>query len=105
MNTVFEILQNDDKNEGRGPYSTTNIYFSTKEEALKFVRSNYYANKYGVMGTPGGEYDIREKSMVFRIWTTVEEFLANSPEMKKAELLKRAHEIFTTEELKILGVK
>ena len=50
---IYQILENMEKNEGRGPVRGLNIYFEKEFEAVQFVKSKYYADKYGVMGMPG----------------------------------------------------
>ncbi len=50
---IYRVYINSDRTEGRGPMSPTDVAFINKADAIEYVKSPEYANKYGVMGTPG----------------------------------------------------
>lgn len=46
----FQILYDEDSNEGRGRMLPLDIAFTTESEAVKYVLSPAYYEQYGVMG-------------------------------------------------------
>ena len=87
----YMTTYNTDQTEGRGSRVDTGIAFLDKTEALRFVQSGYYRRNYGIMGTPGGEYDIREVKTT--IYKSYEDFmkvgLPEIREKRKQELLSK----------------
>jgi len=56
----YVAIYNSDSTEGRGVTLRTPFYFRKREDAEKFVETEYYARKYGVWGNPGSKYDVQE---------------------------------------------
>ncbi len=50
----YEVMQNMDSTEGRGPIKGTGIAFETKDAAIEFCNSKRY-EKYAVMGVVSGK--------------------------------------------------
>jgi hypothetical protein len=104
-NILYQITYNSDGTEGRGKTVRMNIYFEDKADALIFVKSKYYSRKYGVMGTPGCEYDIKsvsEESLVPNIYKNVYEFEDEAGErisQTREEVLKEKFNKMSKEEL------
>ncbi len=97
----FRVTANRDATEGRGAIFDTPFAFWSRSEALKFVKSKYYAHKYGVMGYEGGEYDIKTVATDIRIFDSCEEALES---VSKETLVKKALAKLTVEEQRILGL-
>ncbi len=56
MQSFYEVTENMDKTEGRGPTRGTGIAFRIKEDAIEFVLSKHY-KKFACMGVnPGSNY-------------------------------------------------
>ena len=98
----WRVTANSDTCEGRGPCFDTPFAFYSEAEALKFAQSKYYANKYGVMGTPGSKYDIREVKTRIKIFRTCDEALE---EVSDEAVRTRALAKLTSEEIRVLGLK
>jgi len=76
-NKLFQITYNSDDIEGRGREMLLNIYFEEEAEAMKFITSKYYSEKYGVMGSQGSKYDIKTvatQSLVPNIYKNINDF-------------------------------
>jgi hypothetical protein len=87
--TYYEITQNTDQTEGRGGSVTTGIFFWKKPDALEFVKSYRY-QPFGVMGTTGSQYDIRERTTKLpRIYESLEEYDKAHPSKEKLAKVKR----------------
>lgn len=77
---VFRPTYNSDSTEGRGHTINLDFCFEEKEDALKFVTSEYYAKNYGVWNNKGSEYDIKEVEVkegypfTVKIYKSYEEF-------------------------------
>jgi hypothetical protein len=85
----YEITKNSDSIEGRGVTMTTGIYFWKKSDALAFVESYRYASRFGIMGTRGNEYDIREKTTRLpTIYESLEEYDEANPDPETLKKLK-----------------
>ncbi len=97
---MYQITYNADSNEGRGPRVKTDIIFKDQYDALNFVKSDYYAEEYGVMSCRGNEHDISFYTPP-NIYSNIEMFekahgviITNAKEAKKArvvELKKFSH--------------
>jgi hypothetical protein len=99
MKTVigFQITYNSDKTEGRGSTRLTDIVFENKDDALTFVGSKEYAKKYGVMGSKGSRYDVKEVELNF--YSSMSDFNEREVELKEHALSK-----LTKKEKEILGL-
>jgi len=70
MKTMFAVMGNTDTTEGRGRYFVICLT-ENRQLALDIVRSDEYADRYGIMGFPGEEHNVRE----FRVVHGLDEFL------------------------------
>lgn len=96
--SVYGVYCSADRTEGRGPSVHTGLCFRSKSEAQKYVRSQDYANRYGVMGTTGSDFDVR--AMVLYIMDTVEDLNAS----RKEEARQKALAKLTEEDKQALGL-
>ena len=101
----YEITQNSDSTEGRGATVTTGIYFWKHEDALAFVKSDRYC-RFGVMGTPGNEYDISKKTTKLpKIYSSLAEYDETNPNGETLKRIKKeALAKLTDAEKKALGL-
>ncbi len=99
---VFAIMANADQVEGRGASYFTGIAFTWRVDALAFVNSEMYANKWGVMGTKGDKLDVRE--MTIAIFDSYIECKDNFESVLNAEARERALAKLTPEDRKVLGL-
>ena len=60
---LYQITYNEDDNAGAGRTIFMDLYFTTKSSAKKYIESKYYADRYGVQGCKGNDYDIRTVNM------------------------------------------
>ena len=91
----FEVTQDTDKDEGRGRRISTGIAFKKRKDAITFVESQEYADRFGIMGTPGYDSDVRE--VEFLIFDSIMDFGVNfrkeeEKRKKKEELKKKEDE-------------
>jgi len=87
--TYYEITQNSDSTEGRGPSITTDVFFWNYNDALEFVASHRY-KKYGVMGTCGSKYDIREKKTALPvIFDSLKDYDEANPNKEELDRLRK----------------
>lgn len=105
MNTItgFAVYYNSDGTEGKGPMVFTGLLFSKKSDAIQFVKSKDYAMKWGVMGTPGSEWDVRP--MEIFSFENYGEFKDNWDYTQKASIAARAKNKLSDEELEALGLE
>lgn len=99
---VYAIMADQDRTEGRGGLYFTGLTFDTKACATKFVQSDLYAQKWGVMGTHGGEYNIRE--MTITMYNSYEEARKKFPEYENAQRRQKALDKLTQEDREALGL-
>lgn len=97
--SFWRAYENADRTEGRGPMRPLKYSFISKEEALAFVGSQYYADTYGVQGTPGDQYSISEEHI------TIYNSAAEALESTKDDIRKNALKKLTTAEKLALGIK
>jgi len=64
MKTMFAVMGNTDTIEGRGG-SFVICLAANHQLALDIVRSDKYADRYGIMGFPGDEHNVRELRVVY----------------------------------------
>jgi hypothetical protein len=84
----YEITCNSDTTEGRGSTQSTGINFEHYSDAMAFVKSDRY-RKWGVMGTTGSEYDIKEKTKKLpRIYQSLAEYDAANPDKETLKKIK-----------------
>ena len=100
--TFFAIMANYDTTEGRGSMFFTGVGFASKAEAIRFVKSDLFAKKWGVMGTHGSEYDVEEMSVA--IYDTYGECEANLKTKFKADRRIAALAKLTDEDREVLGL-
>lgn len=100
--TFFAVMANVDQTEGRGPMRFTGIGFEHKADALSFVRSQDYAKRWGVMGTPGSDYCVEEMSV--SIYANFEEGKLLLGEQFKEERRLAALRKLNDEDRKVLGL-
>jgi len=98
----FEVMKNSDRTEGRGPLLGTGIAFINKDDAVTFAESKEYADRWGVMGTPGGEHDVWEREVV--VFNDYAEFNREYPQHERERLKRQALKKLTQEERVALGV-
>lgn len=100
--TFFAVMYNTDQTEGRGSSIFTGIGFRKKSDAIAFVRSAHYAKRYGVMGTVGDEFNVKE--MMFTIYDNFAEAIGLAEELARAETRFKALSKLTDEEREVLGL-
>lgn len=105
--TYYEITYNEDMTEGRGGRRSTGVYFWNYSDAMQFVQSNRYADKWGIMGTCGSKNDIEKKTVKLpRIYDSLSDYDEENP---NKEAMKRIRENalakLTEVERKVLGFK
>lgn len=99
---VFAVYANHDTTEGRGADFFTGIAFPTKTLAVQFAKSQFYADKYGVMGTPGSDYCVRELTIqIYDSWLDVQD---NYTKREEAEVRRQALAKLSDRERKVLGL-
>lgn len=99
--TYFEITKNTDSTEGRGSTVGTGIFFWKHSDALGFVTSDRYC-KFGVMGTKGSKYDIKEHSTIVpKIYNSLEEY---DEQRNQQTIREQALKKLTVEEQEALGL-
>jgi len=102
QHNYFQVLKNIDTTEGRGPMLPTDIGFTTEDAALEFVKSNTYAKKFGVMGTPGSDYCVDEVTLF--VYDSVDEFMNKNPEVEQEKKRRTALKKLSAEERQLLGL-
>lgn len=98
----FGIYYNGDRTEGKGPLLFTGIGFVIYEDALMFVQSPIYANEWGVMGTLGSKYDVKETSIT--VYSSFQEGVDNIGKHLDSQKKIRALAKLTKEERDLLGL-
>lgn len=57
---LYQITYNEeDDNAGAGRSVFMNLYFENKDDAMTFIKSKYYADRYGMQGYRGNDNDIK----------------------------------------------
>jgi len=104
MKTIkfYQVMKNLDRTEGRGPMIPADIGFTNQTSALAFVTSDYYAKEYGVQGTPGSEYDVKERT--YFIYDSFDEWDQHSPDRVDERKRENALAKLTVEERSLLGL-
>lgn len=100
IRTYHEVWENTDKSEGKGRSKFTGICFTTRSEAVKFAKSDTYAELYGVMGTKGGDYDVVSEDRA--IYMCADDVSAKN--QRKIDKRNRALAKLTDEDRKLLGL-
>ena len=85
----YQVIYNTDSMEGRGSTESTGINFENKADALAFVRSYRFASKWGIMGTPGTEYNVQEKTKKLpKIYESLAEYDEEHPDKETLKKIK-----------------
>ncbi len=74
---IYSTNYNADQNEGRWPSRDLNINFENEVDAIIFVESRYYGEKYGVMGCPGSKYNtsrVNKQTLIPNIYKDISDF-------------------------------
>jgi len=100
--TFFAIMANSDTTEGRGPMFFTGVGFKHKSDAISFARGTIYANLWGVMGTPGDQYCVKE--MTVTMYDTLKECEDRIPEKLKEDRRLAALRKLSAEDREALGL-
>ncbi len=98
----WEITQNADSTEGRGPSVATGFAATSKKVAPEIVKSPEYGKRFGVMGTKGNEYDVRE--CVVLVVDSFQEFCDALPISVQEKARLRALSKLNDEDRKVLGL-
>lgn len=93
--TCLEV--NMDLTEGRGPMKPF-AYFSDRRDAEKLNNDPKFYKNHGVQGTPYGDYNIKEVTIIVN--DSIEEFWKGADEALKQSALKKLSEA----ERKVLGL-
>lgn len=84
----YEVMQNMDGTEGRGPIKGTGIAFETKDDAIEFCNPKRYG-KYAVMGVVSGKdghHDVEKKNVfIFNSTNDYDENYGKAEKIEKAE--------------------
>ena len=97
---IFVVRANKDRTEGRGGMEDVCIV-PNKQVGQAIVKSQAYAHTYGVMGTPGSDFDVYEyKPPQLPVVESVQEFA----ELVRHQATLNALKKLTPEEQKILGL-
>jgi hypothetical protein len=101
--TFFQVTRNSDSTEGRGHSVPTDIGFTHRADAVDFAKSRHYAKNYGVMGTPGSDFDVDE--VTYFIYKSVEEWEDKAPGVEEERDRAAALSKLTDKERKLLGLE
>lgn len=99
--TIFAIMANSDSIEGRGHTFFTGIGFKDAASALAFTKSRTYADRWGIMGNPGGVWDVREMNL--QVYDSFEECAENISSKFREDLRISALAKLTPKEREALG--
>ena len=100
--SYYEVTENTDKTEGRGPTRGTGIAFRTKEDAVRFVSSDFY-KRFAVMGVVSSgyaEYSV-DKRYVY-LYDDFEQYKVEGVEQENQEKLNAALDKLTAEEYNLI---
>lgn len=97
----YIIYKNLDRTEGRGPCVPTNIIFTKEEDAEHFIKTEYFAEMYGVQGCPGDLSNI-VKGTVYQ-YTSLDDFFEHNQSLEEIEKEKALKKL-TDREKKLLGL-
>tara|TARA_S200002703_G_scaffold127052_1_gene113653 strand:- start:3120 stop:3443 length:324 start_codon:yes stop_codon:yes gene_type:complete len=103
QHTYWQVLKNSDRTEGRGPMLPTDIAFTLQASALEFVKSDHYAKQYGVMGTPGSDYCVKEVTVF--VYESMDEYNENRPERVEERKRQKALSKLSEEDRRVLGLE
>ena len=91
---IWHVLMNSNQNDGSGHPVSTGISFKSKKDALNFVGSDYYADKFGVFGSKGSERDIEP----IEVYDSPHDFNIRTFIERREELREKARSKLTKEE-------
>lgn len=94
---LYEITYNSDRTEGKGAQISTG-FVAPKRIALEIVGSKTYAAKFGTMGCPGGQWDIKHYKA--KVVNSVAEF----EQALKTDAREKALSKLTVEDRMALGL-
>jgi len=99
----WQVLKNTDTTEGRGPMVPTDLAFTLEASALAFVKSDHYAKRWGVMGTPGSDYCVKEVTLF--VYDSIDEYDQNTPERLRERKRQAALRKLSAEDRQVLGLE
>lgn len=99
---LFAVMANSDTTEGRGATFFTGVAFKDAASAEAFVKGSVYADKWGVIGTVGSSWDVKEMNL--QIYDSLSECENSISSKFREDLRIAALAKLTPKEREILGL-